>query len=112
MPSLYIYLNKLCGPKCVIRVSKYVAADYNRILKRGVKRAGRGNRWVNNADCWRGFPQRVGEWDKHFWHTIKVIPLRQQNGPRPLNFTGRHDHFLNSTCDIELTDMRQGFKKI
>ena len=29
-------------------------------------------------------------------------------GPRPLKSTGRLGHFLNSTCDIELIDMRQG----
>ena len=29
-------------------------------------------------------------------------------GPRPLKSTGRHGHFLNSTCDIGLSDMRQG----
>ena len=32
------------------------------------------------------------------------------HGPRPLNSTGRHGHFLNSTSDISLSDMRQGLK--
>ena len=31
--------------------------------------------------------------------------------PRPLNSTGRHELFLNSTCDIRLSDMRHGGKK-
>ena len=31
-------------------------------------------------------------------------------GPRPLKSTGRHGHFLNSTCDIGPSDMRQGLK--
>ena len=31
-------------------------------------------------------------------------------GPWPLKSTGRHGHFLKSTCDIELIDMRQGFQ--
>ena len=30
-------------------------------------------------------------------------------GPRPLKSTGRHGYFLNSTCDIELINMRQGY---
>ena len=33
------------------------------------------------------------------------------NGPRPLNSTGRHGHFLKSTGDIRLSDMRQENKK-
>ena len=32
------------------------------------------------------------------------------NGPRPLTSTGRHGHFLNSTCDIGHGDMQQGGK--
>ena len=28
--------------------------------------------------------------------------------PTPLKSTGRHGHFLNLTCDIGLSDMRQG----
>ena len=32
-------------------------------------------------------------------------------GPWPLKSKGWHDHFLNSTCDIELIDMRQGSPK-
>ena len=31
--------------------------------------------------------------------------------PRPLKSTGRHGHFLNSICDIELIDVRHGFQK-
>ena len=31
-------------------------------------------------------------------------------GPRPLKLTGRHGHFLNLTCDIGPSDMRQGLK--
>ena len=31
-------------------------------------------------------------------------------GPRPLNLTGQHGHFLKSTGDIRLTDMRLGNK--
>ena len=34
------------------------------------------------------------------------------NGPRPLKSTRRHWHFLNSTCDIRLSDMQQGLKII
>ena len=30
----------------------------------------------------------------------------QVHGPWPLKSTGRHGHFLNSTCDIGLSDMR------
>ena len=33
-------------------------------------------------------------------------------GPRPLKSRGRHGHFLNSTCDIGLSDMRQGLNII
>ena len=29
-------------------------------------------------------------------------------GPWPLKSTGRHWHFLNSTCDMGLSDMRHG----
>ena len=32
-------------------------------------------------------------------------------GPRPLNSTGRHGLFLNSTCHIRVSDMRHGGKK-
>ena len=39
-----------------------------------------------------------------YFHTC----CRPFNGPRPLKSTGRHGHFLNSTCDIEPIDMRQG----
>ena len=31
--------------------------------------------------------------------------------PRPLKSTGRHNIFLNSTCDMELIYVRYGFKK-
>ena len=32
-------------------------------------------------------------------------------GPRPLKLTGRHGHFLDSTCDIRRSDMGHvGFK--
>ena len=34
-----------------------------------------------------------------------------RDSPRPLNSTGRQGYFLNSTCDIEVIDMRHGFKK-
>ena len=33
-------------------------------------------------------------------------------GPRPLKSTGRHGHFLNSTWDIRLSNMRQGLECI
>ena len=33
------------------------------------------------------------------------------DGPGPLNSTGRHGLFLNSTCDIRLSDMRHDGKK-
>ena len=31
-------------------------------------------------------------------------------GPRPLNLTGQHGHFLNSTGDIEPSDMRKNIR--
>ena len=34
------------------------------------------------------------------------------SGPRPLKLTGRHGHFLNSTCAIGLSDIRHGLKSI
>ena len=39
---------------------------------------------------------------------IRCVSL--SNGPRPLKSTGRHGQFLNSTCNIRLSDMRQGLK--
>ena len=38
-------------------------------------------------------------WDVMLWEPA--------NGPRPLKSTGRHGHFLNSTCDIGISDMQQ-----
>ena len=38
------------------------------------------------------------------------LKLEAYYGPRPRKSTGRHGHFLNLTCDIGLTDMRQGLK--
>ena len=44
--------------------------------------------------------------------SLSVLEARVlNNGPRPLNSTGRHGLFLNSTCDIRLSDMRHGGKK-
>ena len=41
-----------------------------------------------------------------------AIVLNHQYGAWPLKSTGRHGHFLNSTCDIGLSDMQQGLKII
>ena len=41
-----------------------------------------------------------------------ALPIGQGDGPIPLKSTGRHGHFLNSTCDTRLSDMRQGLKII
>ena len=35
---------------------------------------------------------------------------RHVEGPRPLNLTRRHGHFLNSTRDMEPSDMRTKYK--
>ena len=40
-------------------------------------------------------------------HTLPTLHY----GPRPLNSTRRLELFLNSTCDISLSDMRYGGKK-
>ena len=43
---------------------------------------------------------------------LKVLAITRPasgvcGGPRPLKTTGGHGHFLNSTCDMGLSDMRQ-----
>ena len=45
------------------------------------------------------------------WAFFPTVDLDIENGPLPLQSTGRHVHFLNSACDIELSDMRhEGYK--
>ena len=40
----------------------------------------------------------------------QVVSKRSYHGPLPLYSTGRHGHFLKSTCDMELSDMRKNIR--
>ena len=95
------------GPSSVRRVvqspSRFSSLQYptfETLVEKFAWRVG----WCGGGSQWSS--RGGGGW--HTYPSAMHVQAAQPYGPRPLKSTGRHGYFLNSTCDVELNDMRQG----